>query len=124
MFPYVVLTILAIKALTLEGAWEGIKFLFTPDWNRLTMSECWIDGGTQIFYSYGVGIGALLALGSYNKFHQNCYRDTMIVCVINTFTSFYAAVIIFSILGFMAHEKGVVVFCQHRPMLIECVFRG
>ncbi|TRY69960.1 hypothetical protein TCAL_04885 [Tigriopus californicus] len=107
MFPYAILTILAIKALTLEGAVDGINYLFTPDWNRLTMSECWIDGGTQIFYSYGVGIGALLALGSYNKFNHNCYRDTFVVCSINTFTSFYAAVIIFSILGFMAHEKGV-----------------
>ncbi len=48
MFPYVVLTILAVKALSLEGAWEGIKFLFTPDWERLTKSECWIDGGTQV----------------------------------------------------------------------------
>ena len=74
MFPYVILTILACKALSLEGAFEGIKFLFTPDWERLTYSECWIDGGTQIFYSYGVGIGALLALGSYNKFNHNCYR--------------------------------------------------
>ena len=75
MFPYVVLTILAAKALSLDGALSGVAFLFTEvDWNRLSTSECWIDGGTQIFYSYGVGIGALLALGSYNKFNQNCYR--------------------------------------------------
>ena len=74
MFPYVVLTILCCKALTLDGAWDGIKYLFTPKWELLTQSQCWIDGGTQIFYSYGVGIGALLALGSYNKFNHNCYR--------------------------------------------------
>ena len=47
MFPYVILTVLACKALSLEGALDGIRFLFTPDWDRLTYSECWIDGGTQ-----------------------------------------------------------------------------
>jgi solute carrier family 6 GABA transporter-like protein 1 len=105
--PYVILTVLAVKALSLDGALDGVKFLFTPDWDRLAYAECWIDGGTQIFYSYGVGIGALLALGSYNKFNHNCYRDTFVVCSINTFTSFYAATVIFSILGFMAQAKGV-----------------
>jgi len=107
IFPYVVLSILCVKALTLEGAWDGIKFLFTPQWDRLTESQVWIDGGTQIFFSYGVGIGALLALGSYNKFNHNCHKDAIIVCCINTFTSFFSAVVIFSILGYMAHSKGV-----------------
>ena len=107
LFPYAILTILAGRAYTLEGAYDGIKFLFTPNWERLASSECWIDGGTQIFYSYGVGIGALLALGSYNKFNHNCYRDTFVVCTINTGTSIYAGTIIFSILGFMAHEKNM-----------------
>jgi len=51
----------------------GLEFLFTPDWARLAESQVWIDGGTQIFFSYGVGIGALLALGSYNKFDHNCH---------------------------------------------------
>ena len=37
-------------------------------------------------------------------FHR---RDTFVVCTVNTFTSFYSSIVIFSILGFMAHEKGV-----------------
>jgi len=107
IFPYVVLSILCVKALTLEGAGNGLKFLFTPQWDRLYESQVWIDGGTQIFFSYGVGIGALLALGSYNKFHHNCHRDAIFVCCVNTFTSFFSATVIFSILGYMAHQKGV-----------------
>ena len=71
--PYIVLSILCVKALTLDGAMDGLKFLFTPDWERLKSSECWIDGGTQIFFSYGVGIGALLALG---KLKPNFPRKT------------------------------------------------
>lgn len=42
IFPYVVLSILCCKALTLEGAFDGIKFLFTPDWERLKESQVWI----------------------------------------------------------------------------------
>jgi len=107
IFPYIILSILCVKALTLEGASEGLKFLFTPEWERLYEAEVWIDGGTQIFFSYGVGIGSLLALGSYNKFHHNCHRDAIFVCCINSFTSIFSAVVIFSILGYMANQKGV-----------------
>jgi len=107
MFPYVVLSILFVKAVSLDGALDGISYLFTPEWHLLKEPQVWIDGGTQIFFSYGVGIGALLALGSYNKFHHNCHRDAIVVCCVNTFTSFFSATVIFSILGFMAKQKGV-----------------
>jgi SNF family Na+-dependent transporter len=42
VFPYIILSILCVKALTLEGASEGLKFLFTPEWERLYEAEVWI----------------------------------------------------------------------------------
>ena len=38
----------------------------------------WIDAAIQIFYSTGAGFGVHLAYASYNKFHNNCYRDVMV----------------------------------------------
>ncbi len=69
--------------------------------------QVWADAGTQVFYSYGIGIAALVSLGSYNKFHHNSYRDVTIFTVVNTLTSVLSGFVIFSILGYMAHVRNV-----------------
>uniref|UniRef100_A0A4W4ENF1 Transporter n=1 Tax=Electrophorus electricus TaxID=8005 RepID=A0A4W4ENF1_ELEEL len=106
-FPYLMLTVLLLRGLTLPGATNGIKFYLYPDITRLADPQVWMDAGSQIFYSYGVCTGVLTALGSYNKYENDCYRDCMYLCLLNSMTSFVAGFAIFSVLGFMADEQGV-----------------
>jgi len=103
LFPYFVMFILLFRALTLEGAMDGLAYYVHVDWSKLLEGQTWIDGATQIFFAYSVGMGALPALGSYNKFHHDCFKDAIITCIVNTLTCLLAGVLVFSILGYMAH---------------------
>jgi len=105
-FPYLVLIILCVRGVTLPGAMDGIKFYLSPKWELLKSFKVWGDAATQIFYSVGPAWGGILTMASYNRFHHNCYRDALIVPVINCGTSVFAGFVVFSIIGFMAHETG------------------
>ncbi|XP_053723811.1 sodium- and chloride-dependent GABA transporter 2-like [Synchiropus splendidus] len=104
-FPYLMLLVLLVRGLTLPGALDGIKFYLYPDPTRLLDPQVWMDAGTQIFYSYALCIGCLTALSSYNNYNNNCYRDCVCLCLLNSGTSFVAGFAIFSALGFMAFEQ-------------------
>ncbi|XP_024863526.2 sodium- and chloride-dependent GABA transporter 2 isoform X2 [Kryptolebias marmoratus] len=106
-FPYLMLVVLLIRGLTLPGAGIGIQFYLYPDLGRLADPQVWMDAGTQIFFSYAICLGSLTALGSYNKYNNNCYRDCLALCFLNSGTSFVAGFAIFSILGFMSYEQNV-----------------
>ncbi|KAI0229899.1 Sodium- and chloride-dependent glycine transporter 1 [Lamellibrachia satsuma] len=107
IFPYVLLTVMFIRGVTLEGAATGIKYYLTPDFSKLQDAKVWSEAATQIFYSLSTCCGGLIAMSSYNQFNNNCLRDSILVPIINCATSFFAGFVIFSVLGFMAGQKGV-----------------
>uniref|UniRef100_S4RJR5 Uncharacterized protein n=1 Tax=Petromyzon marinus TaxID=7757 RepID=S4RJR5_PETMA len=108
-FRYLMLIALFARGVTLPGAMGGIKYYLQTDWQKLATPQVWLDAGTQTFYSYALGFGALSTLGSYNRFHRLHFliRDTYVLALINSGTSLFAGFVVFSILGFMAHEQGV-----------------
>ncbi|GBM50473.1 Sodium- and chloride-dependent GABA transporter 2 [Araneus ventricosus] len=108
-FPYIILLILLGRGVTLEGAWDGILYFIQPRWEKLLEPKVWVAAGTQVFFTFGIGFGSVVNLGSYNKFSHNFFRDSVFICILNPLTSILAGVVIFSVLGYMANVQNVLV---------------
>ncbi|KAM9679788.1 inactive sodium-dependent neutral amino acid transporter B(0)AT3 isoform 3-T3 [Dama dama] len=102
LFPYLVLTVFLVRGLTLPGAMEGLTYLFTPDMQVLQNPRVWLDAATQIFFSLSLAFGGHIAFASYNQPRNNCRRDAVSVALVNSMTSLYASIAVFSVLGFKA----------------------
>ena len=51
-FPYVLLTILFFRGVTLEGAGEGIKFFIIPEWDKLANAKVHIYSTSCLVIMY------------------------------------------------------------------------
>ena len=121
-FPnrYVILFILIGRGVTLPGAYDGIMFYLTPDFNKIKEPSVWFAAANQLFFSLSCSWGGMIALSSYNRFGNNsndfqiclCYlihfsvaafRDALITVIVDSLTSFSAGFAIFSVIGYGAH---------------------
>jgi len=69
-FPYVILIALLIRGCMLDGAADGLYFLFVPKFDKLLDFTVWRKAAEQMFFSLGISWGGLMMFGSYNKFHN------------------------------------------------------
>ncbi|XP_049819193.1 sodium-dependent nutrient amino acid transporter 1 isoform X2 [Aethina tumida] len=104
IFPFVILLALLVRAVTLEGATDGILYFITPQWDQLKNANVWYNAVTQCFFSLNIGFGSVTMYASYNRFRHNVYRDAMVVTTLDTCTSLLSGTIIFGILGNLAFK--------------------
>ena len=62
---FVIILIIAIRAVTLPGAWQGISYLFTPNFHDLLNYKVWLEALTQNAWDTGSGWGLLLVYAGY-----------------------------------------------------------
>lgn len=86
--------ILAIRSLTLDGAFEGIKFLFVPDWSYFTWETALLALG-QAFFSLSVGVSGMITYASYLPKETKLASSAMSVSVLNIGISIMAGLVIF-----------------------------
>ncbi|WAR17586.1 SC6A9-like protein [Mya arenaria] len=107
--PYLFLTIIFIKGLTMEGAADGIKTYVTPDFSKLLTFKVWLEAALQVFYSLGPSWGGVITMASYNRFHQKSFWSSTLCVIAAGFTSFYNGLVVFTMLGVMAKQSGMTV---------------
>lgn len=73
-FPYIVMFILLIRAVTLPGAWNGILYFIKPQWDKLIQPKVWYAAVIQVFFSLAICFGNIIMYASYNRFSHNIYR--------------------------------------------------
>lgn len=61
---FILLVILAVYSLRLPGAFEGVKYLFKPDFSKLDLSVAMAALG-QSFFSLSIGLGVMITYSSY-----------------------------------------------------------
>ena len=83
------------RTLTLDGAWEGIGFLFTPDWATLKNPRLWLEALTQNAWDTGAGWGLILTYGAYMQGKHGVVKNALITGIGNNTVSILAAIIIF-----------------------------
>uniref|UniRef100_A0A673IT51 Transporter n=1 Tax=Sinocyclocheilus rhinocerous TaxID=307959 RepID=A0A673IT51_9TELE len=120
VFPYVVLLCFLIRGVTLDGASEGIKFMFYPRLEIWADVQVWRQAATQVFFALGLGFGSVIAYSSYNPRNNNCHRDAFTVSGVNLMTSILATLVVFAVLGFRA--KTIATECVKRIYYTEPLF--
>ncbi|CAN8006095.1 unnamed protein product, partial [Ixodes pacificus] len=69
--------------------------------------QVWQKAAEQVFFSLSVAQGMIYSLGSYNDFRNSLVRDVYIIAFADLFVSFVAGLVVFSVLGHMAHNLNV-----------------
>lgn len=97
MIPTLVILLLvtAIRALTLPGSLNGINYLFSPEWQRLTDYKIWLEALSQSAWSTGAGWGLLLTYATYTRRHEDLVLNSFITGFGDNSASLLASLAIF-----------------------------
>lgn len=86
--------VICIRSLTLDGAKEGMAFLFKPDFSKITWPVI-LDALGQAAFSLSIGMGTLITYGSYIRKDTNLPSTALQVTTADTLIAILAGVMIF-----------------------------
>jgi NSS family neurotransmitter:Na+ symporter len=102
---FALLVLLAIRAVTLSGAEEGLAFYLKPDFSKVTGAVV-LSAIGQAFFSLSLGMGAMITYGSYVSKRDDLVSSAAWVTFADTTIAILAGLIIFPTLFHAGLEPG------------------
>ena len=100
---------IVLFSLTLPGAGIGLAELYNPDWSLLLNFNIWMAAFGQMIFSLSLGMSIAFTYASYTKDDSDLVSNALWVTVANCGFENFAAIGVFSILGYMSLQSGVAV---------------
>ena len=92
----IILLILFIRAVTLPGAFEGIKYFFTPKLEIILDYKVWLNALTQNAWDTGAGWGLIMTYAIYMRKKEDISINAALIGFGNNSVSLIAGITIFS----------------------------
>jgi NSS family neurotransmitter:Na+ symporter len=93
---FILLTLLAIKGVTMVNAGAGLKFLFEPDWKSLTPAAVIMALG-QALFGLSIGQGTMCTYGSYLSKKEDIPKTAFPIAMSVIIVSLLAGIAIFTV---------------------------
>ncbi len=90
---FLLLLVMIARSLTLPGAWEGVVFLFYPDFAKFSFNGV-MDAMGQMFWSMSLGMGIIVVYGSYMRKKTNLPNAAFYIPVLDTLAALMAGLCI------------------------------
>lgn len=90
----ILMVVLCINSILLPNAGEGLKFLFHPDFSKIS-GQTILSAMGQSFFSISMGVGTLLIYGSYLPNSTKMGKTALSICLLDTMIAILAGIVIF-----------------------------
>ncbi|MGX8690552.1 MAG: sodium-dependent transporter [Bacteroidaceae bacterium] len=103
---FVIIVLVVIRSLTLPGAVEGVKYMFVPDFSKVT-SDTVIAAMGQAFFSLSLGCGCIVTYASYVSKGENILASSAWISLFDTMFAVIAGLAIIPAVYAIAFMNGV-----------------
>jgi SNF family Na+-dependent transporter len=91
---FILVVVLAVRAVTLPGASGGLAFLFTPNWSDLADARIWLEALTQNAWDTGAGWGLALTFAIYMRRNEDTALNSFLLGFGNNSISLLAGIMV------------------------------
>ncbi|WP_277674106.1 sodium-dependent transporter [Piscibacillus halophilus] len=102
----VIFLIIVLRAVTLEGAAEGLTAFFSPDFSKIADPSVWVAAYGQIFFSLSIAFAIMITYSSYLDKKSDITGNAFIVGFGNSSFELLAGIGVFAALGYLAGQLG------------------
>lgn len=99
----ILMAVLVVKTLSLPSAGEAIRFLFYPDFSKLTLQSLLFAIG-HVCFTLSVGFGTMVTFGSYLSDKEHVPTAAFRITILDTVLSLVAGLVIFPVALSASHQ--------------------